>query len=445
MELSASFTRALLDGFHHAYADLLRVMTRKTGSRDEARELVHDIWLRLAEHAQRATEQAPAGDGAAFVPREVNAYLTTMVQNLALDQLRRGQFLANHVREQAASIALSPVHAPDAAESVMYRQAMSVLVEVVAALPARPREVFLAHRVQGENIPSLADRLGVSVNTVERDLMQAGDHIEDALHRWRGTAPTRGRKVDGPTRRRSLGALLGLAGLGASGSFAWWQWQAYRDAHVEWTLAAASQRNQIQDFTLDDGSIMELDALSRADVTYYAGRRVVQLIEGAAFFSVVRNVDRPFVVEAGQVRVTVLGTRFGVERMPSGNGDIVIVQVMSGRVRVEAPGVAPRELVGNEGLRITPDGRVADTRGEAATWREGVIEFDGRSLGEVLARLSRYTRHNLSASPAARSMEVTARVRTAQVGLWLEALPHALPVRLVPMGGGELRVALRGE
>lgn len=46
MELSASFTRALLTGFDRAYADLVRVATRSTGSRDEAGELVHETWLK---------------------------------------------------------------------------------------------------------------------------------------------------------------------------------------------------------------------------------------------------------------------------------------------------------------------------------------------------------------------------------------------------------------
>lgn len=144
--------------------------------------------LRLAEHA----DGTAAGEGASSskdppVPREVAAYLTTMTQNLALDRLHRGQRYARHVRDQTLQVELAPPHVPDVAESVMYGQALAALQVALASLPERTRAAFVAHRVQGEKQPVIAERLGVSVNTVERDLIQAGACIEDALHRWRGT------------------------------------------------------------------------------------------------------------------------------------------------------------------------------------------------------------------------------------------------------------------
>lgn len=445
MELSASFTRALLAGFGAVYSDLLRVTARSTGNRDDARELVHDTWLRLAEHADGTAGEGASSSEGAPVPREVAAYLTTMAQNLALDHLRRGQRHARHVRDQALQVELAPPHVPDVAESVMYAQALAALQAALASLPERTRAAFVAHRVQGEKQPVIAERLGVSVNTVERDLIQAGACIEDALHRWRGTSAG-SVKATSAGRRRSLGALLGLAGLGAGGTLAWQQWRVYRDTHPQWSLAALSQRAQFMRYTLADGSLMQLDALSQAEVRYYAGRRAVQLVRGAAFFSVVRDEARPFVVEAGAVRVTVLGTRFGVERLGTEAGGGVWVQVESGRVRVEAPGAAPRLLGAGEGLRLSADGRTAvPTQGQAASWRAGELVFEDATLGEALARLSRYTRADLHATPAAARLPLSGRVRIAQAGAWLEALPRAMPVQLQRQAGGEVRVALQGE
>jgi len=444
MDLSASFSRTLLAGFGAAYADLLRVTTRSTGNREDARELVHDTWLRLAEHADGATgEGATPADGAP-APREVAAYLTTMAQNLSIDYLRRGQRHARHVRDETVQVELAAPHVPDVAESVMYAQALAALQAALAKLPERARAVFVAHRLHGEKQPLIAERLGVSVNTVERDLIQASACIEDALHRWRGTAPGRMQPTSGG-RRRSLGALLGLAGLGAGGTLAWQQWGVYRDTHVQWSLAALSQRAQFMRYTLADGSAMQLDALSQAEVRYYAGRRVVQLSRGAAFFSVVRDEARPFIVEAGAVRVTVLGTRFGVERLGPEAGDAVLVQVESGRVRVEAPGMSPRVLGAGEGLRLSADGKATPTAGQAASWREGELVFEDAPLGQALARLSRYTRADLQATPGAARLPLSGRVRIAQAGAWLDALPRAMPVQLQRRAGGDVRVALQGE
>ena len=55
-----------------------------------------------------------------------------------------------------------------------------------AALPERMQAALLAHRLHGERQADIAQRLQVSLNTVERDLMQADACLEAALLRWRG-------------------------------------------------------------------------------------------------------------------------------------------------------------------------------------------------------------------------------------------------------------------
>ncbi|MGC3986760.1 MAG: sigma-70 family RNA polymerase sigma factor [Pseudorhodoferax sp.] len=431
MELSAPFTRALLDGFGAAYGDLLRIAARSTGSRDEARDLVHDTWLRLAEHAeagQAATEGEPA-------PRDATAYLATMARHLALDAHRRAQRTAQH----HAAIAQQPApQSPDVAETVMYRQALAALERALAGLPARSRAVFEAHRVHGEPQPDIAARLGVSLNTVERDLSLAGDCIADALRRWRGE------RVDGARRsgrRRGLGALLGLGGLGVAGALGWRHWQAAQDGRPGWQAALATARGQRARHALPDGSTVELDADSRVQLDFFRARRAVQLLQGAAFFAVAHDRDRPFSVQAGAVRVTVLGTRFGVERLPAGG---VLVQVESGRVRVEpAPGRPAQDLGAGQALLVLADGTARPAGGEAAPWRHGEIVFADSTLGEALARLQRYTPEPLQASPDAAALPVSGRVRIAQARAWLDQLPHALPVRVQRRDGGAWLVTRR--
>jgi RNA polymerase sigma factor (sigma-70 family) len=441
MELSASFTRALLSGFDRAYADLVRVATRSTGSREEAGDLVHDTWLRLAEHARSAP---PDPQGAAPAPHDATAYLAVMAQHLALDAQRRRQRHVRYLDGVAVREQLAPSHVPDVAESVMYRQALAVLESALAALPERGRAAFIAHRVQGERQGDIAARLGVSLNTVERDIIQAHACIEDALHRWRGSLPgSAGTRRAG--RRRSLGALLGVAGMGVAGSLGWRQWQIHQDSHVLWQAQWSSPRGQQGRHGLPDGSSLLLDALSTAQVRYYATRRQVDLAQGAAFFDVARDVQRPFVVQAGSVRVTVLGTRFGVELTTDAQGrELVVVQVESGRVRVHGAGGVDHELGAGQGLRLQGDA-VTPTRaapGDAASWRHGELVFDEATLGEALSRLSRYALFGLQASPEAARLPLSGRVRIARAHAWVRALPRAMPVQVHRQADGSLLVAL---
>ena len=453
MEMTASFTRALLSGFDRAYADLLRAATRSTGCREEAGDAVHDTWLRLAEHAQAAqAEQAGPADssGAAPGPRDATAYLVVMAQNMALDAQRRRRRHGRYLDAEAVREQMAPSHAPDVAESVMYRQALAALEAALVALPERSRKAFVAHRVHGVRQAEIAARLGVSLNTVERDLIQANACIEDALHRWRGSSPAGAQRAGHAGRRRSLGALLGLAVVGMGGAAAWQQWLLYRQTHVQWQASWSSARGQQVRHGLPDGSSLLLDAASSARVQYFSARRMVTLVQGAAFFEVARDEQRPFMVEAAGVRVTVLGTRFGVviEEGDQG-GQRVSVQVASGRVRVQTLGADARswqthELGAGQGLRL---GRGAVVRtqaasGDAAAWRHGELVFADTTLGEALQRLGRYAPFALQATPEAARLPLSGRVRIAQAHAWVRALPRALPVQVRQQPGGGLLLAL---
>ncbi|MEN2384205.1 sigma-70 family RNA polymerase sigma factor [Comamonas sp. A7-5] len=453
MDMTASFTRALLSGFERAYADLLRAATRSTGCREEAGDAVHDAWLRLAEHAQAAqAEQAGPADssGAAAGPRDATAYLAVMAQNMALDAHRRRQRHGRYLDAEAVREQMAPSHAPDVAESVMYRQALAALEAALAALPERSRKAFVAHRVHGVRQSEIAARLGVSLNTVERDLIQANACIEDALHRWRGSSPADAQRAGHGGRRRSLGALLGLVGVGLGGAAAWQQWLLYRQNHVQWQASWSSARGQQVRHGLPDGSSLLLDAASSARVQYFLARRVVTLVQGAAFFEVARDEQRPFMVEAAGVRVTVLGTRFGVDIEEGGqSGQRVSVQVASGRVRVQTLGADARtwqthELDAGQGLRLERGAAVrtqAASR-DAAAWRHGELVFADATLGEALQRLGRYASFELQVTPGAACLPLSGRVRIAQAHAWVSALPRALPVQVRQQPGGGLVLAL---
>jgi RNA polymerase sigma factor (sigma-70 family) len=315
MNPSAASTSALLTAFETHYAELIRYIARRTGNLEEARGLAHDTWLRIAERQGAAPDATPAD------PR---AYLFTVSHNLAMNHLRRDHWMAGYLAECGQADAAAPAQAPDVADGAMYRQALAAVETALAGLAPRVRDAYLACGLHGEKQADTAARLGVSLNTVERDIGQATRCIEDALHAWRHTRPAAARsKAAG--RRRSLAALLGVFAVGVSGTALWQHLQ--REA-LRWQTALTTLRGQRLQRGLPDGSELTLDAASRLEVDYDAAQRRIRLLDGAAFFAVQRDPGRPFVVQARGVQVTVLGTRFGVE-IDGGQG--VLVQVESGR------------------------------------------------------------------------------------------------------------------
>lgn len=409
---------ALTAHFPAMYRDLVRFIARRTGNDDDARDLAHDTWLRLAEHERHVDHAAPSN---------ARAYLFTVAHHLALDHLRRGRLARGH-----APIP-SPAE-PDVAERVMYRQAVLAVEAALQDLPARTREVFLQHRLMGVGQAELAERHGLSRNMIERDVMQAMDRVQVALERWRGDEAGGGVRKG---RRRSLAALLGVAGFCGGGGLAW---QLWRSEVAQWRLALAAPRGRTLRQRLPDSSVLSLDALSSAEVAYYADRRAVTLLAGAAFFDVARDTDRPFTVDAGSARITVLGTRFGVEI----DDDHADVQVESGRVQVQAlageggPAAEPVLLGPGQALRVV---RRAAARGASryrtlpmaaeavAPWRRGVLQFDATPLRDAVRRLERYG-STVTVAPEVASLAVSGQVRISQASDWLAALPAVLPVRV---------------
>ncbi|KAF1049785.1 MAG: Protein FecR [Xylophilus sp.] len=315
----------------------------------------------------------------------------------------------------------------------MYRQALAAVEAALAALPERVRSAFVAHRLHGQSQALIARQLGVSLNTVERDLTAATDRIEAALHHWRGERP--GAAAPRSGRRKGLASLLSLAGLSLGASLLWQHWRAQA---LHWQEAFAVPRGGRRTETLPDGSEVVLDAGTRIEFAFDAGRRVARLLAGAAFFGVQRDPGRPFLVEAGGVTATVLGTRFGVDREPGG---AVLVQVESGRVRVEHAAAAAVELTAGQGLRIGADGRGQPAAGAAASWRDGIRHFDAVPLGEVVQRLARYARFELQAEPRAARLRVSGTVEVAHLGEWLQSLHAVLPVRVARQGDGVVWIA----
>jgi transmembrane sensor len=192
---------------------------------------------------------------------------------------------------------------------------------------------------------------------------------------------------------------------------------------------------------LPDGSRMELAEKTEVAVNYTAQQRTLEMQNGAAYFTVVPNKQRPFVVAAGPVRVRAVGTAFNVRRA----GDRVVVTVTKGSVAVSrADGnvampdhpvqvAAGGQLVwdkGQQGAAVT-----AVDPAVALAWREGRLEYAGEPLGAVIADINRYSSRPVSiADESVKKLRFTGTVMTDSTEEWLRALPGNFPVRLVERG-----------
>lgn len=189
-----------------------------------------------------------------------------------------------------------------------------------------------------------------------------------------------------------------------------------------------TQLGEVRAIQLSDGSTLTLGARSRVIVSFSDSERRVQLEQGEAYFDVAKNAARPFHVTAPGTAVRVVGTRFDVRV-----GDSHV------RVAVDEGVVAVNDrsdsLTRGQRIDVMPDGAMtAVTRvdgNEVAAWRDGRLVYDGATLADVVADLSRYRPNVTLSSAEAGKLRVTAGLRVEQIDQFVDQLPDILPVRVI--------------
>jgi transmembrane sensor len=166
------------------------------------------------------------------------------------------------------------------------------------------------------------------------------------------------------------------------------------------TRSYSTEVGQRQTVPLRDGSKVELNTDTRLRVAVTRERRTVWLEHGEAYFEVTHDSTRPFVVLAGEHRVTVTGTKFSVRR----EGAEVQVKVIEGRVLLDAldatPYRASSEVIGGDiAIARAAETLVAERSAaeveRALSWRQGMLSFDGWTLADAAREFNRYNRKKL--------------------------------------------------
>lgn len=149
-------------------------------------------------------------------------------------------------------------------------------------------------------------------------------------------------------------ALLVVAGL-------WWAKVVNTERQVKPEQEVVASANVVTPIVLPDGSRVTLEKNSRLtyDKDFKGDVRTVYL-EGEAFFEVVKNPNKPFVVYANNLVTKVLGTSFRIKAFPKEN---VTVNVVTGRVSVFAHKKETNKQKDPEtdGLILTPNQKVVFT------------------------------------------------------------------------------------
>ncbi|MBV7532163.1 RNA polymerase sigma-70 factor [Chitinophaga sp. sic0106] len=168
-ELFQLITAGNLKAFEFIYdkyfISLLNIAYKRMGNREDAREVVQDVFVRLYASRDRIEHTS-----------HLLAYMHKLLKHGMIDRYR--QKLVQEKQQDALRALIKGEPAVQNTISIDSKQLEERIHRVVNNLPEKCREAFLLSRLQLLSHQAIADRMNISVSTVEK-------HIVKALHTLR--------------------------------------------------------------------------------------------------------------------------------------------------------------------------------------------------------------------------------------------------------------------
>ncbi|WP_075188234.1 FecR family protein [Teredinibacter haidensis] len=193
-------------------------------------------------------------------------------------------------------------------------------------------------------------------------------------------------------RRENLFSPKWLTALGIAASILFATFVLDWQPHMEPVMQVyQTQRQQVDQALLEDGTTLLLGSASRVNVAYQTQTRHVELLSGEALFQVQKDKTRPFVVETAHVRMEALGTSFNVYHRESATE----LRVLEGQVAVNLLAQPDNHLVLHAGEQILVSAKKLGVTTHfdpqnSRSWRQGWLHTKNMRLQELLIELNRY-------------------------------------------------------
>lgn len=180
------------------------------------------------------------------------------------------------------------------------------------------------------------------------------------------------------------------------GTFAFY---LYQKSDLNSYIEVVSEKGQRKEFTLPDGSRVWLNADTKIKYKKHFNSPVREVVlHGEAYFSVVKDTARPFIVKTSKLDIKVLGTVFNVKSYP---GDKTIeTTLVTGLVSIEKN--TGREKEKEAPVLVKPQQKAIFSLNaeqikvesvnvdKTTSWKNGKLVFDNESIDAVLLKLQRW-------------------------------------------------------
>jgi RNA polymerase sigma-70 factor, ECF subfamily len=145
--------------FRSSYVSLVRYARTLIKDLDTAEEIVQDLFFRIWNDKEKIK-----------IESSLNGYLFRSVHNRCLHYIEHNRVVERHAEEMALQLPESPESPSDI---LNYKELQSKIASILEKLPERCGRIFYMSRFEGLKYNEIAEKLSVSVKTVEANMGKA--------------------------------------------------------------------------------------------------------------------------------------------------------------------------------------------------------------------------------------------------------------------------------
>lgn len=153
--------------FRSSYVSLVRYAKTLIRDHDTAEEIVQDLFFRIWKDKEKLQ-----------IESSLNGYLYRAVHNRCLHYINHNKVVEKYAREMAFSATESNETPSDI---LNYRDLQAKIAVIIERLPEKCGKIFCMSRFEGLKYSEIAQKLSVSIKTVEANMGRALKEFRKAL------------------------------------------------------------------------------------------------------------------------------------------------------------------------------------------------------------------------------------------------------------------------
>lgn len=149
---------------HKLFSFVFRILKDEA----EADDVVQEVFVKIWESREKLDDY-----------KLLNSYIFTIAYNNSIDLIRKKINNSKYLEHLKISATINFI--PATVSQIEYNELVHEVEKLVANLPERQKQVYLLHREEGLTYPEIAERLGISKNTVENHMVKALKYLRHNL------------------------------------------------------------------------------------------------------------------------------------------------------------------------------------------------------------------------------------------------------------------------